>query len=123
MPISTHELTQRVFAAIDSMEPDAIAEVLAKDARLVFGNAEPLAGREAVIAGLQAFFSTIKGIRHRIVNEWHMGADTLVELDVTYRRLDDKSVSVPAASIWHARDDGLIEDYRVFFDLTPVYAL
>ena len=47
----------------------------------------------------------------------------LVEVEVTYRRLDDKSVSVPAASIWHARDDGLIEDYRVFFDLTPVYAL
>jgi hypothetical protein len=40
----------------------------------------------------------------------------------SYRRLGDKSVSVPAASIWHARDDGLIEDYRVFFDLTPVYA-
>jgi hypothetical protein len=118
----TDELTRRVFAAIDSMKPDAIAEFLTTDARLVFGNAEPLAGREAVIAGLQAFFSTIKGIRHRIVNEWHIGADTLVEVEVTYRRLDDKSVSVPATSIWHARDDGFIEDYRVFFDLTPVYA-
>src|SRR3954451_13307280 len=82
--------TQDVFQTIDSMRLEAIAPMLAEDARLVFGNAEPLVGREAIIAGLQGFFSSIKGLHHRIVNDWHLGADTIAETEVTYRRLDDK---------------------------------
>jgi hypothetical protein len=115
------ELTQRIFAAVDTMKPDALTEFITEDARLVFGNADALAGREAIHAGLQAFYSTIKGLRHRIINQWYVDADTVVETEVTYHRLDDRSVSVPVVSIWHAREDGLIDDYRVFFDLTPVY--
>jgi hypothetical protein len=116
-----HELTQRIFAAVDTMKPDALTEFITEDARVVFGNADPLVGREAITAGLQAFYSTIKGLRHRIINQWYVGANTVVETEVTYHRLDDRSVGVPVVSIWHAREDGLIDDYRVFFDLTPVY--
>jgi hypothetical protein len=116
-----NEMTQRVFKTVDSMQPDSIADLLAEDARMVFGNAEPLVGREAITAGVQGFFSTINGLQHRIVKDWHIGADTIAETEVTYRRLDDKNVSVPVVSIWHTRDDGLISDYRVFFDLAPVY--
>lgn len=118
----TYELTQRVFAAVDKMEPGAFVEFLAEDARVVFGNGAPLVGREAIAAGTQAFFATIKGLHHRIVKEWHVGADTVVETEVTYDRLDGRSVSVPVVSIWRTRADGLIDDYRIFFDLTPVYA-
>jgi uncharacterized protein (TIGR02246 family) len=118
----SQDLTQRIFATVDSMEPEAIARLYTEDATVVFGNAEPLVGREAIIAGIQGFFSTINGLRHRIINQWYVGADTVAETEVTYRRLDGKSVSVPVVSIWHAREDGLIDDYRVFFDLAPVYA-
>jgi ketosteroid isomerase-like protein len=115
------ESTQRVFQTVDAMQPDNIAALFAEDARMVFGNADPLVGREAITAGVQGFFSTINGLQHQIVNEWHIGADTIAETEVTYRRLDDKNVTIPVVSIWHTRD-GLIDDYRVLFDLTPVYA-
>jgi hypothetical protein len=115
------ELTQRVFKAVDSFGPGALAELLAEDARFVFGNAKPLVGREAITGGIQGFFSTIRGLRHRLLNDWYAGADTIAETEVTYDRLDGTCVSVPAVSIWHVRDDGLIDDYRVFVDLAPVY--
>ena len=118
----SHELTQRLVARIDSMDPAALAGFFTEDARVVFGNGEPLVGREAITAGTQAFFSSISGLHHHIVNDWHIEADTVVEAEVTYRRHDGKTVSVPVVSIWHARDDGQIDDYRVFFDLAPVYA-
>jgi hypothetical protein len=117
----SHELTQRIFAAVDTMKPDALTELITEDARLVFGNTDPLVGRDAITTGLQAFYSTIKGLRHRIINQWYIGADTVVETEVTYHRLDDRTVCLPVVSIWHAREDALIDDYRVFFDLTPVY--
>ncbi|MEW9553938.1 nuclear transport factor 2 family protein [Nonomuraea sp. NPDC050783] len=113
---------RRVFRTVDAFDPDAIANLLAEDATMVFGNAEPLVGREAVAEGLRAFFATIGGLRHRIVRHWRVGADTIAETEVTYRRLDGKDVSAAAVTIWRTRDDGLITDYRIFVDLAPVYA-
>jgi hypothetical protein len=115
-------MAQRVFTTIDAMDLDSIAGFFAGNGRLVFGNADPLVGREAIVSGVQGFFSTIKGLRHRIVNQWSVGAETMAETEVTYHRLDGKSVTIPAVSIWHTGPDGLIDHYRVFFDLAPVYA-
>jgi uncharacterized protein (TIGR02246 family) len=115
------DVARRVFQTVDSFEPGKIAQLMAEDGTMVFGNAEPMAGREAIAAGLRTFFATIGGLRHRIVRSWQAGADTVAETEVTYRRLDGKDVSVAAVSIWHTRDDGLISDYRIFIDLAPVY--
>ncbi|NUO96489.1 MAG: nuclear transport factor 2 family protein [Nonomuraea sp.] len=115
------EAVRRVFQAVDTFDPEEMAPLLAEDATMVFGNAEPMAGREAITAGLRAFYATIGGLRHRIVRTWHAGADTIAETEVTYRRLDGKDVTAAAVSIWHTRDDGLISDYRIFVDLAPVY--
>ncbi|MDF5753060.1 nuclear transport factor 2 family protein [Spongiactinospora sp. TRM90649] len=119
----TDDAVRHVFRSVDSFDADEFARLLAEDARLVFGNAEPLAGRAAIAAGIRAFFSTIGGLRHRVVRNWQVGADTIAETEVTYRRLDGKDVSVVAVSIWRTRDDGLISDYRIFVDLAPVYAV
>ncbi|MEV7013157.1 nuclear transport factor 2 family protein [Streptosporangium sp. NPDC051022] len=117
------DVVRRVFRSVDSFDPDEFARLLAEDATFVFGNAEPLAGREAVTAGLRTFYSTIGGLRHRIVRNWQVDADIIAETEVTYRRLDGKDVSVVAVSIWRTRDDGLISDYRIFVDLAPLYAV
>jgi ketosteroid isomerase-like protein len=122
MDAMAEDLTRKLFAAVDTKDEGVFGAFLAEDARLTFGNAEPLVGREAIVAGIGAFFSTIDGLRHRIVNQWCAGADTVAETEVTYERLDGKSVAVPAVSIWRTRADGLIDDYRIFVDLAPVYA-
>ncbi|GII77603.1 hypothetical protein Sru01_25850 [Sphaerisporangium rufum] len=117
------ETVRRVFAAVDTFDPEEFGRLLAEDATLVFGNAEPLAGRAAIVAGLREFYATIGGLRHRVVRNWQVDADIIAETEVTYRRLDGKEVSAVAVSIWHTRDDGLISDYRIFVDLAPVYAV
>ncbi|SDL41574.1 nuclear transport factor 2 family protein [Nonomuraea jiangxiensis] len=113
---------RHVFRIVDRFEPDEFVKLLAEDATMVFANAEPMVGHEAVAAGLRAFFATIGGLRHRIVRDWRVGADTIAQTEVTYRRLDGGDVSLPAVTIWTTRDDGLISDYRVFIDLAPLYA-
>jgi uncharacterized protein (TIGR02246 family) len=113
---------RHLFQTVDTFDPDAFAKLLAEDATMVFGNAEPLVGREAVADGLRAFYATIGGLRHRIVRHWRVGADSIAETEVTYHRLDGKDVSAAAVTIWRTRDDGLISDYRIFIDLAPLYA-
>ena len=120
--VASPEFLREVFRRVDALDPAAFAELFAPDGKLVFANGDPMVGPAAVEAGVAGFFTTIKGLRHTIVNEWHEQGDSVVELEVTYDRTDGKQVAVPVATIYHRRDDGLVDDYRVMFDLAPVYA-
>jgi hypothetical protein len=115
-------LTDRVFTVVDSRDAVAFSTFFSGAGRLVFGNGEPMTGPDAIAEGVGRFFDTIAGLRHQVVNEWVIGADTVVELKVTYDRLDGRSVPVPAVSLWHVDEGGLIDHYRIFIDLAPVYA-
>jgi hypothetical protein len=89
---------------------------------VVFGNGEPLVGIEEIRIGTTAFFDTIAGQHHVVVNEWNIGGDTIAELKVTYDRKDGQQVSIPCVTMFHTDETGKIDDYRVYFDATPVYA-
>ena len=79
-------VTQPVFATLDAMDVATLASLFAEDARVVFGNGQPLVGIDEIRTGITAFFDTIAGLHHEIVNEWNVGDDTIAELKVTYDR-------------------------------------
>ncbi|WP_066362725.1 nuclear transport factor 2 family protein [Herbidospora mongoliensis] len=116
------DVARRVFDVVDAFDPDAFAKLFAEDGTLRFGNAAPNKGREAIATGLKGFFSTLAGLRHRIVRSWQVDAEVVAETEVTYTRLDGTEVGVVAVSIWTTGDDGLITDYRIFVDLAPLYS-
>jgi 6-methylsalicylate decarboxylase len=118
----TLDFTDHVFDIVDHRDADRFGELFAQDGRFVFGNADPILGPAAITAAVAAFFAGIRGLHHRIVNRWEVGADTVAELAVDYHRLDGKTVSVPAVSIWTRDGAGLVADYRIFVDLAPLFA-
>lgn len=111
-----------VFAVIDSLDAAAFAALFTDAGRLVFANCAPLIGHVEIEKGTADFLATIAGLHHTIVHEWTMDSTTIVELDVTYDRLDGNTARIPVVSIWSRTPAGLIDDYRVYFDLEPVYA-
>jgi hypothetical protein len=110
-----------LFADIDSMQPDRFAQHLSPDATMRFGNAPPVHGREAIRAAWASFCETIDGVRHDLVAQWEPGDATIVEANVTYTRKDRSEVTVPVVTIYRAGDE-LIDDYRIFIDLAPLFA-
>jgi hypothetical protein len=119
---STSEFTDKVFAVVDSTDAAGFGRLFAPAGRMRFANGEPMIGPEAIEAGVAGFFATIKGLHHTAVNEWVQGSDSIIELSVYYDRLDGGSVTIPVVSIWHRDDAGLIDDFRVYFDIAPLYA-
>jgi ketosteroid isomerase-like protein len=113
--------TEMLFSDIDRMDAKAFASYLAEDCVLRFGNADEVVGREAIEAAIAGFFGTIKGLSHRIVDQWDVGDATILQFETTYTRMDDGRVTVPAVTIYR-RGSELIDDYRIYVDLTPVYA-
>jgi hypothetical protein len=84
-------------------------------------NADEVVGRDAIEAAIAGFFTTIKGISHNVVGQWDVDDTTIVQFEATYRRMDDRRVTVPAVTVYRRGGD-LIDDYRIYVDLTPVYA-
>ncbi|KHO49319.1 MAG: hypothetical protein QT04_C0060G0012 [archaeon GW2011_AR11] len=82
----THDL----FRAIDRMDSRAFAGFLAEDAVFRFGNMPEVKGRGAITTAVEQFFSSIRGLRHRILHAWEQGSHVIVQGEVTYTRKDGK---------------------------------
>jgi hypothetical protein len=115
--------TSHVFTIVDARDSEGFAALFAPDGRFVFGNAEPIQGPAAIGTACDAFFGTIRGLRHEIVNNWEIGADTVAELVVEYHRADGGYVTVPGVTIFTRDQIGLITHYRIFVDLAPLFAV
>ncbi len=112
---------QGLFEDIDSMDPDRFAGHLAEDVVMRFGNADPVRGRDAVRDVWAGFCDTVDGVRHDLVAQWDEGDAVIAESQVTYTRKDRQRVTIPVVTIYRSTGD-LIDDYRVFIDLAPVFA-
>ena len=115
-------LYRAMFEDIDRMDAAAWANWLTDDARFRFGNGDETTTRDAARQGLADFYGLIDGVSHRMLDHWEKEATTIVRSDVTYIRKDGATVTVPIVTIYHERDDGKIDDYRVYGDVAPVFA-
>lgn len=112
---------ETLFEDIDSMDPDRYSRHLSDDVVMRFGNSEPIVGRVAARDAWAAFCADLHGVSHDLVERWEAGTATIVEALVTYTRADDSTVTVPAVTIYRASVE-LIDDYRIFIDLAPLFA-
>jgi len=111
-----------VFAVVDSAKASDFSQLFSHGGRMCFGNWDAFVGRESIEQGIGQFFETINSLHHTIANEWVVGEQYMAELSVTYNRLDGVDVTIPVFTMWRTNPEGLIEDYRVFLDLGPVFA-
>ncbi|GAA0948881.1 hypothetical protein GCM10009554_46980 [Kribbella koreensis] len=112
---------ESVFALVDKQDVQGIGALLAPRARFAIGNREPADGRDEIVATQGIFFTLVQGLRHELLREWAVDDTTIAETSVTYTRLDGRDVTVPAVSIWTVDEAGLITDFRVFIDQSPVF--
>ena len=112
--------TAELIRDIDSMDAKVFASHLSESCVLRYANHDEVVGRDAIEQAIAAFYATIKAVRHDLVEEWTVEEATILQFEVTYTRLDDREVTLPAVTIYR-RGEELIDDYRIFIDLTPVY--
>lgn len=115
------QFAQSVFAAVDSMDGERLATFLTPDAAFTFGNNETVAGGAAIAGYVNGFFSTIAGLSHKIVDVWQQENTLITRLAIDYTRKDGKVVHLPCANIWVMKGE-LIADYRIYMDVSLVYA-
>jgi ketosteroid isomerase-like protein len=112
---------QAIFAAFDSKDIGVLAALVTDDVRLQIGNAEVVDGKADFVEALQIFFSSVAAFRHTVTNVWSDVDAVIVELKVSYTRLDGTELTLPCCNVFRLRN-GAVADYRVYMDITPVYA-
>jgi hypothetical protein len=115
------------FRLIDAMDADTASQAFADDGTFRFGNADPAVGREQVRDNISVFFAMIAALDHRITGvwsgDWEQGEVKSVEAEVVYTRRDgSRTMPLPVTSTLRMRA-GLIQDYRIFMDISPLFAL
>ena len=78
-------------------------------------------GRQATCDSVAGFFSSINGLRHTVIDIFQQENVITVELSIDYTRKDGKVVTLPCANIFRM-EGPLVRDYRVFMDVTPIFA-
>ena len=109
-----------LFACIDRRDAAGFTRFLTEDASFRFGNAPAVVGRPAIEAAVSEFFGMLGGLRHRITLAADLGAHFLCRGETTYTRRDGSEVTVPFANVFEM-EGGLVRDYQIYADLTPLW--
>jgi ketosteroid isomerase-like protein len=111
------------YRHIDAMDTDAYMAMFAEDARMIFANADPLEGRDAIREALTGLLGSVDGIRHVLHDAWQLEDDLVAfECDVVYDRKDGKQVTIRGGCFFVLGEDGLCREQRITVDTTPVFA-
>lgn len=117
---SANRWVESLFSSIDRQDEQRFASFLTEDASFRFGNAPAVSGRKEAGEAVADFFSSIEALSHEILGVWRSDETVVCELAVTYTRRDGERLTLPAATIFSMRE-GLIEDYKIFADISPLY--
>ena len=113
--------------AVDHKDAAGFAAAFTPDAWLRFGNAAPIAGREAIREAIAQFFLAFAELRHESKGTFLDGDTLILEAVVTYTRHDRQVVSIPATTIFRLAGGEraarpVADQCRIYVDLAPLFA-
>lgn len=111
------------FARVDSLDVDDLGERFTDDVRMQAANMPALQGVDAVVTAFTAGGAAFESMTHTIVGvwtgTWERGEVISVEAVVNYNLVDGRHVTLGATSTLRLID-GLVADYRIFYDPSPL---
>jgi ketosteroid isomerase-like protein len=118
------EAIRALFAATDRGDLAGVTSYLHDDVVVVLGNREPIQGAEAYAELYGQVAGMLACLRHEILDIWSAAEDPsvwIVRMTVHYTRTEGPTVSLPCCNVLRFTE-GRVSDYRVFMDMTPVFA-
>ena len=118
MPLTP--LLSDLFRAIDAKDARGFLDFLTPDATFRYANAPAVTGRDGIEGAVEGFFVSIRALSHRVLATWADTDSLVCQGEVTYTRHDGSVLTLPFANVLRLRE-GLIREYQVYIDLTPLF--
>ena len=85
-------------------------------------NEEPVAGKEAVTAGLAAYWQSFGSLEHEPLNIYGSDDSFVLEALNHYTTADGREVTLRAVAFTDRDEDGLVRSVRLYSDTSPLFA-
>ena len=121
MKSSRDELIKRYYEVVDAMDLETFKSMHSQKARVVFANFPAAEGPDQIAGAIGQFWSTIGGVKHKIINRWDHPDESILEAAVSFTCKDGQTVTIPAVTIFKP-DGDKVGELRVFTDVAPIYA-
>lgn len=110
--------------SVDQKDAAAFAQVFLPNGSLRFGNNPPLVGPAEIESAIAQFFQAMVSLRHEFVAISCAGATLFLEANVSYKRHDGETVTVPAMTVFVMADAENLraKECRIYVDLAPLFA-
>lgn len=115
------EFAAEVFRSVDNKNIKWFTSYLTEDSTFVFGNAEPVISRKSIAGFVEHFLFSIRQTTHDLSDIWQINDVIITRLRVTYTRHDGEQYSYPCVTIWHMKDNQIL-DYRIYIDNSTLFA-
>lgn len=124
---SARSVVENYYALIDSGKLDDAVALMDDHVKLTFANAEPVVGRAAARASIQAVLDRCDNIVHTVVTWFERPGeggttDVLCEIRIKYDLKNRTSVDLPGCVFATIDATGAFVEQRLYGDLTPVFA-
>lgn len=126
--LKTNQLTEEGFnwlknayQIIDGQKESENRTLYAQDSEVIFGNRPAVEGRENVINMFKHFWTTIKTYEHTLLAVFGTDNAFAVESIVSYTRLDEKIVHIPAVTIIERNSQKEVKSMRIYLDIAPLH--
>jgi hypothetical protein len=118
-PVVVPDFVRAFFQAVDSMKPDAMAPLLAKDCKFRVCNHTEIIGVENVVNTNREVMKMFSGIRHDYIDVVTVGNRVYAETYVEYSMPDQKNYLLPFMTVFE-QSDGKITNVKIFGDMSPL---
>jgi hypothetical protein len=92
---------------------------LADQCVLVMNNAEPVVGKEAVLAGLSHYWRSFGELEHELLNIYGTDRAFMLEALNHYRRLDGRRITLRAVALTDRDEVGKATSVKLYTDTGP----
>lgn len=110
---------KQLFTAIDRKDADGFVSFLTEDACFRFANAPAICNRADIQKAVAQFLSSVKSLRHSVIDVWQQDNTVICEGEVTYTRHNGSELIIPFVDIFRMKGE-LIADYRIFMDVSSL---
>jgi hypothetical protein len=118
-PVVVPDLLRKFFEAVDSMKPDAMVPLLAKNCRFRVANHTETIGVDNIVKINQEVMKRFLGVKHDYVDVVVVGNRFYAETYVEYLMPNKKTFILPFMTVFEHRDNQ-ITSVKIFGDMSPL---
>lgn len=118
----TYEWYLKYLEALDSLDIEAYGKFLADDCSVQSNNSPEMEGKQVVMKGLAAYWTTFDSLEHDLLNIYGSDSSFVLEALNHYKRNDGKPVTIRAVAFTDRNQEGLVTSVRFYTDTTPLFA-